>query len=113
MSNLIKALPEVSGDEALYLNKLTAGMSHDQLANFANAYRARRKDPQIILITCLIGLISIAGIHRMLLGQIGMGVLYLFTAGLCFIGTIVDLVNYKDLTFRYNREIALEVKQLV
>jgi TM2 domain-containing membrane protein YozV len=51
----------------------------------------------------------IAGIQRFLVNQIGMGLLYLFTAGLCFVGTIVDLVNYQKLTFDYNRQIADEV----
>jgi hypothetical protein len=38
-----------------------------------------------------------------------MGLLYLFTGGLCLIGTIVDLVNYQSLAFDYNRKIADEV----
>jgi hypothetical protein len=38
-----------------------------------------------------------------------MGLLYLFTAGLCVIGTIIDLVKYKELTFEYNSKIAQQV----
>ena len=38
-----------------------------------------------------------------------MGILFFFTAGLCFIGTIVDLINYKELAFEYNRRMADEV----
>ncbi len=113
MSNIIHVIPEASGDEALYLSKITEGMDQEQLAQFSNAYRARRKDPQTILLTCLLGLFSIAGIHRFLLNQIGMGILYLFTGGLCLIGTIVDLVNHKDLAFQYNREVAKELRQLM
>ena len=113
MSNLINVIPEITGDEALYINKVTFGMSNDELQKFAHIYRSRRKDPQIVLITCLIGFISIAGIHRFILGQVGMGILYLLTAGLCFIGTIVDVVNYKELAFQYNREVAIEIKQLM
>lgn len=113
MSNIIHVIPEAEGDEALYLNKLLAGMSIEKVDDFARIYRARRKDPQIVLITCLIGLLSIAGIHRFILNQVGMGILYLFTGGLCLIGTIVDLVNYRDLAFRYNRMVAQEIKSLV
>ena len=38
-----------------------------------------------------------------------MGILYVFTGGLCLIGTIVDLVNHRQLAFDYNIKIANEV----
>lgn len=63
----------------------------------------------MILITALLGLIGFAGIHRFIMGQIGMGILYFFTAGLCLIGTIIDLVNHQKLTFEHNQRIANEV----
>ncbi len=113
MSNVMDFVPEAQGDEALYLGKLFSDMPEDQIKKFANVYRARRKDPQTILILCLLGLFSIAGIHRIVLNQIGMGVLYFFTGGLCLIGTIVDLVNHKDLTFQYNRGVAQEIKSML
>jgi len=113
MSNIIHVIPEAAGDEALYLSKITEGMDQDQLMRFSNAYRARRKDPQTIMLTSLLGFFSIAGIHRFLLNQIGMGILYLLTGGLCLIGTIVDLVNHRDLAFQYNREVAKELRALV
>ncbi len=113
MSNIIHVIPEATGDEALYLSKLTQGMDQEHLTRFSHAYRARRKDPQTILLTCLLGFFSLAGIHRFLLNQIGMGILYLLTGGLCLIGTIVDLVNYKELAFQYNREVAKELRELI
>ncbi|MFB6249256.1 MAG: TM2 domain-containing protein [Salinibacter sp.] len=61
----------------------------------------------------LIGFVAIAGVHRFVIDEIGMGLLYLFTAGLCFLGTIVDVVNYKDVAFRYNRQQADEVIALI
>ncbi|MFT5587004.1 MAG: TM2 domain-containing membrane protein YozV [Cognaticolwellia sp.] len=33
---------------------------------------------------------GIAGLHRLYLGRIGSGLIWLFTGGLCGIGTIVD-----------------------
>ena len=48
-----------------------------------------------------------------LLGQIGMGLLYLFTAGFCLIGTIIDVVNHKKLAFRYNQLKAQTIATLV
>ena len=113
MARVIDFVPEAEGDEALYLNKLFSEMSEDNIAKFANVYRARRKDPQTILLTCLLGFFVVAGIHRFLLNQVGMGILYIFTGGLCVIGTIVDLVNYKDMTFQYNRGVAQEIKNMI
>lgn len=113
MANVIDHLPEIDGDESLYVGKLINDLSEEQASKFASVYRTRRKDPQTILITCLLGFFLIAGIHRLLLNQIGMGILYIFTGGLCLIGTIVDLVNYKDLAFQYNREVAKEIRSYV
>ncbi|SMO34595.1 TM2 domain-containing protein [Gracilimonas mengyeensis] len=113
MATLIDHLPEVSGDEARYLERLLENYNEQQISRFSNIYRSRRKDPQHILIACLFGFLSIAGIHRILLNQTAMGLLYLFTGGLCLIGTIVDLVNYKEMTFDYNRDIARDVKSYV
>jgi TM2 domain-containing membrane protein YozV len=113
MAYVIDYLPEIEGDEALYIEKLLSGFSEKQAEKFASVYRTRRKDPQTILITCLLGFFLIAGVHRLILNQIGMGILYIFTGGLCLIGTIVDLVNYKDLTFQYNREVAKEVRSYI
>ena len=67
-------------------------------------YRTKRKDPQTILLCCLLGLVFLAGLHRFITGQIGMGILYLFTGGLCFIGTIVDAINHKELALEYNQK---------
>jgi TM2 domain-containing membrane protein YozV len=96
----------------IWINFL-ATLDEENKARFSNIYRSRRKDSQTILILCLLGFLGVAGVHRFILNQVGMGVLYLFTAGLCFIGIIVDLVNYKDLTFQYNRKVAQEVRSLL
>jgi hypothetical protein len=42
-----------------------------------------------------------------------MGILYFFTAGFCLIGTIVDLINYQQLSFTYNRQMALEASSML
>lgn len=113
MSRLIDLVPEAEGDEALYLDKLMASFTKEQAAKFAHVYRVRRKEPQTIMILCLLGFIGLAGVHRFVLNQIGMGLLYFFTAGLCFVGIIVDLINYKDLTFQFNRKVAQEISTLI
>ncbi len=71
-------------------------------------YRSKRKDPQTILLTCLLGVVCVAGIHRFLVGEIGMGILYVLTGGLCLIGTIVDAVNHKTIALDYNQKMLAE-----
>jgi TM2 domain-containing membrane protein YozV len=109
MTQLYQILPELDMQEMNYVQSIVKNFDESQLVNFANIYRSRRKDPQIILLTALIGFVGLAGVHRFMLNQIGMGVLYVFTAGLCFIGTIVDLINHRQLAFEYNARVANEV----
>jgi len=93
----------------VFVQGLIKEMDDSQAQLFANVYRGRRRDPMVILATTLLGFVVIAGVQRFVLGQIGMGLLYLFTGGLCLIGIIVDLVNYKKLTFEYNLSVAQQV----
>jgi TM2 domain-containing membrane protein YozV len=76
-------------------------------------YRSKRKDPQLLLILCLLGLVGIAGVQRFVIGHIGMGILYFFTAGLCFIGTIIDAVNHKELALEYNAKMITETLSML
>ncbi len=113
MTKIYEIMPDLQGEEMAFLQNLTKDYTEEKLRNFANIYRARRKDPQLILLLTLLGFLGFAGIHRFLLNQIGMGILYFFTAGLCLIGTIVDLVNYRSLSFNYNRVVATEVHSMI
>lgn len=106
--NYLLSLPGIDNTELQFLQNLMAGMTEPQKQQFASIYGASRKDPQTILLLSLLGLIVIAGIHRFVLEQIGMGILYFFTGGLCLVGTIVDTINYKSLTWEYNQKKALE-----
>jgi len=113
MANVMNLLPEIDGEEMVFVQGLIKEWGDQGAQQFANIYRARRKDPQIILLTTILGFVVIAGVQRFILGEIGMGILYLFTGGLCLIGTIVDLVNYKKMTFDYNAKIAQQVAVMV
>ena len=57
----------------------------------------------------VIGLVSVPGLHRFALGEVGTGFLYLFTGGLLLIGTIADIVKHKELAFNYNRQVARRI----
>jgi len=108
-AKLYHLMPELDMQEMTYVDSLTKNYTDQQMLNFANFYRSRRRDPQLILLTALAGFLGVAGIQRFLTDQIGMGILYFFTAGLCFIGTIVDLINYKQIALEYNIRVANEV----
>lgn len=113
MANVLRHLPELEGMELGYIQGILRNMDDEQANLFAQVYRARRKDNQMILILCLLGFFGFAGLHRFILGQIGLGILYILTLGLCFIGTIVDLVNYKSLAYEYNIKVAHETLSMM
>lgn len=113
MSKIIRYLPELQDDEQLHVAALFRDMSDEQAEQFARVYRQRRRDANVTLITALLGLLVVAGVHRFYLGEVGMGLLYLFTGGLCVVGTVVDLFKYKELTYRYNAKQAMDVGMLV
>jgi len=113
MANLLTLMPNLDSDEMFYVQTLVKEMNDNQVQQFATIYNSRRKDPQTILLLTLIGFLGVAGVHRFVLDQIGMGLLYLFTGGLCLIGTIVDLVNYKRLSLEYNQKVARQVAGMV
>jgi TM2 domain-containing membrane protein YozV len=113
MARVIDYLPEVTGEEMMYLQNILKDMDDAKAQSFMNVYRAKRREPMLVLVTALIGFVAIAGVHRFILGQIGMGLLYLFTGGLCLIGTIVDLVNHQKLAFEYNQKMANEVLLMI
>ena len=51
-----------------------------------------KKSKIVALILCIIGFFGLAGLHRMYVGKVGSGILHLLTYGICFIGTVVDLI---------------------
>jgi TM2 domain-containing membrane protein YozV len=106
-------MPYLEGEELMYVQQLIKDFDDEHAQQFAAVYNSRRKDPTTIMILTLLGLMGIAGIQRFILNQVGMGILYFLTAGLCFIGTIIDLVNHKKLSFEYNSKEAQQVASLV
>ena len=106
--NPYMGLSGISPEEIALIQQATSELNDDQKRNFFMIYSGKRKSPQDMLIFCLLGTFVIPGLQRFIIGQIGMGILYLFTAGLCFIGSIVDLINYKSLAQEYNKKMAYE-----
>jgi TM2 domain-containing membrane protein YozV len=113
MANVFELLPEIMGEEQIYISNILKNLDDKQAFQFANVYRSRRKDPQVILLVTLVGFLGIAGVQRFLVDQIGLGIVYLLTGGLCLIGTIVDLVNYKKIAFEYNQKQANQIAMML
>ena len=101
---LMSLLYDTTPEELIQIDANTKGFTNDQIQQFVMIYRTKRKDAQTILLCCLLGFFGFAGIHRFVMGQIGFGILYFFTGGLCLIGTIVDAINHKQLTLEFNQK---------
>ena len=113
MADILRLMPDLEGEEMLFVGGLVKEMTDTQGETFAVAYRAQRRDPTTVLLLALLGFVILAGVQRFYLGQIGMGLLYLFTAGFCLIGTIIDVVNHKKLAFEYNQLKAQTIATMV
>lgn len=110
--NQLMMLPNIEAEEIMFLQSVTKDLSAEEEKNFVMLYQSRRKDPQTIMLVTILGFLVVAGVQRFMLNQIGMGILYLLTGGLCLVGTIIDLINYKKLALDYNRQMAMDAIQM-
>jgi TM2 domain-containing membrane protein YozV len=112
-NNLLYNLKGITPEEFSFVQHIMEGMSDQQAQQFVLFYSGKRQSPGDILLFTLLGLVFLAGLQRFIMGQIGMGILYFLTGGLCFIGTIVDAINYQGLATEHNQKMALECSRLV
>ena len=105
---IYQRIPGVTMEELNIIKSCTKDFDDEKLNNFLNLYLGKRKKSETVMICTILGFVGIGGIQRFVLGQVGMGLLYLFTYGLCFIGTIMDLVNHKKITNERNHEIIIQ-----
>ncbi|MCD2425260.1 TM2 domain-containing protein [Niabella pedocola] len=110
---VLRAIPDIEYDELVTILNITRDMSVPQQEQFLMLYQRRRKSRQELLLLSLLGFVGVAGIHRLITGDIALGIIYLLTGGLCLIGTIVDIININALTTRYNAKQAYEVAALI
>lgn len=66
-----------------------SNMNSNVNANFNGRY-GRPKNKWVALLLCLF--LGVIGAHKFYEGKTGMGILYLFTAGLFGIGALIDLI---------------------
>lgn len=105
---ILDLFPDIRYEELDMIEYETKELDADQLRRFASYYRSRRKDPQTILLLTIVGFFGVAGLQRFVTDRIGLGILHLLTGGFCLIGTIVDLLNYKDISMDYNHRAMME-----
>ncbi len=113
MNNPFLTLKGLTPAELVFLKNITSNLPDSKLNDFLTVYRSKRREPEMLLIIACGGFFGFAGIHRFLIGQIGMGLVYFLTGGLCLIGTIVDIINHKKLADEYNIDMAKETLQMV
>ncbi|MBV9989107.1 MAG: TM2 domain-containing protein [Chitinophagaceae bacterium] len=111
--NLVNLIPALEGEELVYLQALTKELSMEQLQMFIAVYNGKRRKADQILLGCVLGFVLVAGIQRFMVNQAAMGILYFLTGGFCFIGTIMDTINHKHLTFEYNQQMARESMAMI
>jgi hypothetical protein len=102
-------LLELSGSERIYIQNLIAQIPLQQAEVFLIEYRRRRKDSQTVLMAAVIGLVACPGFQRFWLGEMGMGLVFLFTAGFLAMGSIIDLATYRTLARCHNEKVARSI----
>lgn len=60
------------------------------MAQYVTGTSDKKKGTALLL--CCLGFLGIGGLHYFYVGRIGKGLLYICTAGLFFIGTLIDLI---------------------
>lgn len=100
-------------EEMMLLQQATAGFNENQLRAFQDIYATKRKNPQDILILSLLALLGVAGIHRMVMGQVVLGLLYFFTWGFFGVMVVMDLIKNKTITTDYNQKMMTETYHMV
>jgi TM2 domain-containing membrane protein YozV len=110
---MLMMLPDLQPEELSFLQEMTRNLDEKDQEQFFLMYRSKRKDKTTMLLLAAIGFLGVAGIHRIISGDIALGILYLFTLGFCFVGTIIDIINISQLTNDFNRKQAVETAQIL
>jgi TM2 domain-containing membrane protein YozV len=110
---MLMMLPDLQPDELVLIQSLTKDMTDSQQQQFFMLFKSKRKEKKDLLILTLIGFFGVAGLQRFVVGETGMGILYLVTIGFCGIGTIIDLVNLDSMVSKFNQKQAMDTANMV
>jgi TM2 domain-containing membrane protein YozV len=84
-------------------------LSDQQKMLFTSQYESVKKDRGTVLILSV--LLGTVGVDRFMIGDVGMGMLKLFTFGLCGILWLVDIFTIRGKVDELNRKNANEIYQ--
>jgi TM2 domain-containing membrane protein YozV len=110
---MLMMLPDLQPDELMLIQHLTSEMTEKQKQQFYTLFRSKRKEKKDLMVFTIIGFFGVAGIQRFIVGDTGIGILYILTMGFCGIGTIIDLVNLDNMASRFNQKQAYETASMV
>ncbi len=100
--DILKFAKGFSKSEGLYLENLINDFDDEEKHRFLIEYKVKRRNPYLFSILTLFGFVGFAGIQRFYSRDYIMGILYFFTLGFLFIGSIFDLVSFFRITFASN-----------
>ena len=78
-------------------------LDEKQRIRFDMQFQSEAKDPTIALIC------SLFGVYHFYMGQIGLGILFLFLAGGCGIWALITIIGAKKSAEKHNQELAQRI----
>jgi TM2 domain-containing membrane protein YozV len=93
------------------LEELKRGLTDSERMELDMQIRTQLKDTGTMAAIACLGFIGIAGIHRFMMGKIATGIVWLVTVGICWIGTIIDLINMGSMVREYNHQVEYNMIQ--
>lgn len=89
-----RQVEEMSGTAApsIVINNSNENVNTNTNVNAVNAFmKAKARNKWVAVLLCFF--LGVLGAHKFYEGKVGMGVLYIFTAGLFFIGVLIDFIT--------------------
>ena len=113
MPQAMTYLPSIEGQELMFVQAIFDQLTEPEAQQFALAYSQRRRDNSMILIMIIVAMGFLPCLLRFFLYNVVWVIVHLLTCGWCWIGTVMDLVNHKKLTFEYNAKVASEIATML